>query len=437
MHADARAPNKHALKGEIRRLQEEGAKHDVVCELNAAAEEVLARQGETPTPKRSPKARLVRASEVTARRVEWLWPGRIPFGMLTLLDGDPGLGKSTLTLDLVARVTTGDMMPDGGPWVNGGRGRNAIVLMLEDSIDVTIRPRLEAAKADLERVLVMTGVREVEDQPDTERPPVIPVDLAVLREVILEHEACLVVIDPLMAYLGGDTDSHKDQDIRRALTPMARLAEDTGAAIIIVRHLRKTGGPALYRGGGSIGIMGSARTALYLAPDPSDPEARVLAVSKSNIAPIAPTLRWRHVKVAVPTPTGDAIVSRAQWEGVAEGVTADMLANHAPDSPGKGDDDAEPKPGQVDLAADALRAMLAEGPVPGAKAEREIVAELECSDRTVRRACKKLGVVKTPHHGKNGRVAGWEWALPDWPGGQVATPDLRQRAAGQVESESD
>lgn len=376
---------------------------DIECELNEAAVLTIAK-AQTQEPPRS-RARLVRASEVTPRKADWLWQGRIPFGMVTLVDGDPGLGKSTLTLDLVARVTRGDVMPDGGPWVNGGNPCNAIVLMLEDALDVTIRPRLDAAKADPERVFVMTGVRDNDADADTERPPILPADVAMLREAIIEHQARVVIIDPLMAYLGTNTDSHKDQDIRRALTPLARIAEDTNAAIIIVRHLRKSGGPALYRGGGSIGIMGAARTALFLARDPADPNARILAVSKSNIAKdTTPALRWRLVD----TDTG---VARAQWEGVAEGITADQLANVPVEAskPARDEDDA----GQKEKAAiKALRALLADGPVAAKTALDSVMDDTGCSKATVRRARDVIGVIKSAVKVK-GRVTGWTWTLPD------------------------
>lgn len=401
--------------GEVKRAEPE-----VEAEFNGAAERVFeraeretrgAKPGAAQAQKAVPRAMLVRASEVTPRRVDWLWPGRIPFGMVTLLDGDPGLGKSTLTLDIVARVTRGDPMPDGGPW---GTPRNAIVVMLEDAVDVTIRPRLDAANADTSRVFILTGVRADAEDPDSERPPVLPIDVGVLRDAVLEHGAKIVVIDPLMAYLGGDTDSHKDQDIRRALTPLARLAEDTGCAIVIVRHLRKSGGPALYRGGGSIGIMGSARVALFLARDPADADARILASSKCNIAKdTIPALRWRLVD----TESG---VARAQWEGAADGITADMLAN--PSVPSGGESPAEDAaPGQVDRAVDALREMLADGAVSAKVAEREVMAELECSQRTVRRATNKLRVHKAKVTDAHGRVTGWTWALPTWPGGHADT----------------
>lgn len=351
------------------------------------------------------KARTVCLADVAPERVEWLWQDRIPFGMLTLLDGDPGLGKSTLTLDLVARVSRGDAMPESAPSASGREPFNAIVLMLEDALAHTIRPRLDAAGADVARVFAMTGILETPTDPDSERPPVLPVDIGSLRCTIQTHKARLVIIDPLMAYLGADTDSHKDQDIRRALTPLARLAEETGAAIIIVRHLRKSPGPAKYRGGGSIGITASARVGLLLAEDPADKEARILAVFKSNIAKVPPALRWR------PVTSGE--VAKAQWEGVAEGVTADQLSNVGQATRGGKSKEGRSRP--VDLATEALKSLLADGPVMATEAEHDVIESSGCGARTVRRAFKRLGGNSSPQHDDRGRVVGWQWSLPTEP----------------------
>lgn len=388
---------------------------EVVCELNDAAREVFERMHEQATsppesepqpaaPDRTPRARVVCLADITPERVDWLWEGFIPFGQLTILDGEPGLGKSTLTLDLIARLTRGDVMPNGGPWTTP---TSAIVLMLEDHLAQTIRPRLDAAKADVTRVFALEGIG-IPDEPDSERQPTLPVDIGHLRDEIIARQARIVVIDPIMAYLGSDIDSHRDQDVRRVTTPLARLAAETGAAIIIVRHLRKSGGSAISRGGGSIGLIGAARLGLLLGRDPEDADARVLAVSKSNIGKVPPALRWRLVDA-------DNGVAYAQWEGIAEGITADQLADV---NAGQADEAPEDKQTQMDAAEAALRRTLADGPVSARVAESEVVAEVGCSKRTVRRACESLGVVKAASKATGGKVTGWTWALPVDQGGQ-------------------
>lgn|GEM_PF-3456641 len=221
---------------------------------------------------------IVRLADVEpGRAVEWLWRGHVPRGTVTIFEGDPGLGKSALTCDLAARVSTGAPMPDGTPGVVGG----AVILSAEDSLRDVIRPRLEAAGADLERVVALAAIRTAEG----ERLPELPLDLGALERAIVESSAVLVVIDPLMAYLGVEVNSWRDQDVRRALAPLAALAERAGCAVVIIRHLNKgAGGSAIYRGGGSIGIVGAARAAFVVAKDPDDATARVLAPVKCNLA---------------------------------------------------------------------------------------------------------------------------------------------------------
>jgi hypothetical protein len=167
------------------------------------------------TGTRASRAEIVNLAEVTPERVAWLWPGRIAIGKLTALVGDPGLGKSTLALDLAARVSTGAPMPDDSPGVAGG----VVILSAEDGLADTIRPRLGAAGADLSRVVALTGAR---DSRGALRFPSLD-DLPAIGEAIARLDARLLVIDPLMALLPGRADSHRDQDVRSVLAPLAQL----------------------------------------------------------------------------------------------------------------------------------------------------------------------------------------------------------------------
>ena len=169
-------------------------------------------------PKHSSTDSHVRSmSGVHARPVEWLWPGWIPLGKLTVLDGDPGVGKSTLLLDLAARLSRDGVMPDGARGPLGA----ALVLSAEDGEEDTIRPRLAAAGAVLERICTLPAVR---DEDGETRPPEIPLDLPVIDAAVRQFGARLLVIDPLMAYLTG-ADASVDQEVRRALFKLSRLAE--------------------------------------------------------------------------------------------------------------------------------------------------------------------------------------------------------------------
>ncbi len=173
-------------------------------------------------------------SEVETERVSWLWSGWLALGKLSVVDGDPGLGKSATVLDIAARVSTGSEFPDGSRNEAGPGG--VVVISAEDALSDTIKPRLEAAGADLERI---TSLAMLPDGSGHERLLSIPEDLVHLEAEIQRMEAKLVVVDPLVAFFSKKVDSHKDQDVRRALAPLATVADRTGAAVQLVRHLSK------------------------------------------------------------------------------------------------------------------------------------------------------------------------------------------------------
>jgi hypothetical protein len=369
--------------------------HDAAREYDRQwAEKMRPENWEPPDPADPYLAGVVRVSGVEAERIVWEWDGRLPLGKLVILDGDPGLGKSNLTLDWAARVTTGTPWPDGTlPAMRGG----VVLLTAEDGIGDTIRPRLAAAGADLKRVVVIDSVPSFDEHgtPGPRRPPVLPDDLATLARVVRDELAVLVVVDPLMAFLAGRVDSHRDQDVRAALMPLARLAAETFSCVVAIRHLNKNGGThAVYRGGGSIGIIGAARVGLLVGAHPNEPDQRVLSVVKCNLAPEAASLGFRLV------PDDLHGCSRVAWEG-AVSITADQLL-------------ALPEDGEerskVDEAAAFLRAYLAGGAVA---AQDVFKAARQCgiADKTLNRAKKVAGVesVKSASFGSGA----WVWRLQD------------------------
>lgn len=279
-------------------------------------------------------------SEVQPERVSWLWPGRIPLGKLCLIDGDPGTGKSGLTGDIAARVSAGLPLPDGHSCEAGG----VVLLNAEDGLSDTIRPRLDAAGADTSRVLSLATTLDSEGH---ERMLSIPEDLSLIERGIWRVGAKLVIVDPLMAFLSGETNAHKDQDTRKALAPLAALAERTGVAVVVVRHLNKaTGTNVLYRGGGSIGIIGAARSALLVAKDPEDENRRVLAPMKSNLAQPAPSLAFTLEE------TSNGAV-RVTWQGDTDLDAVKLLATSA----GREEGEA------FSEATEFLRELLRDGPI--------------------------------------------------------------------------
>jgi hypothetical protein len=270
-------------------------------------------------PEAVPAPVLVGMDSVQAKPVEWLWELWIPRGCVTVLDGDPGLGKSALALDLAARVSRGWAMPprSGAETVEAGPSGGVLLLSAEDDLARTIRPRLDAAGADARRIDVLEAVRDGEE----DRPPVLPWDLGLVEQYIRDKGIVLVVVDPLLAYLDSAINSHHDQEVRRCLHRLKLLAERTGVAIFVIRHLNKeTGGPALYRGGGSIGIIGAARSALLVGRDPSHPDTRVLAMNKSNLGPTPASLTY-----GLEAAGG---VARIAW-GEETTLTADDILGHA------------------------------------------------------------------------------------------------------------
>jgi putative DNA primase/helicase len=309
------------------------------------------------------------ASEVKQRRVEWLWFGRIPLGKVTVLDGDPGLGKSAVTLDIAAQVTRGAAMPDGTRGVSGG----VLVLNAEDDEGDTIVPRLAAMNADLTRVRILKTIPGA----DGERQPEIPGDLAAIEPAARSVDARFIIVDPIMAFLPGEKNSWKDQDVRRALAPLAALAERLGAAVVIVRHLNKDSaeGNPLYRGGGSIGIVGAARSGLLVATDPDDEtgESRIIASTKSNLGRLPPSLRY------VIEPRGESIGIR--WCGESQHRAASLLA--APDN--------KEERTEVEDAAEFLRSTLDDGPLVAKEIFRKAKAD-GFSEKTIKRAKARAGI---------------------------------------------
>ena len=267
-----------------------------------------------------PVAVVRRLSDVKAEPVRWLWPGRIAAGKLTVLAGHPGLGKSFLTVDLAARVTTGAAWPDGSGDAPAG---SVLMLNVEDEAADTIRPRLEAAGGDPSRVVILDGVKDA-DGP--ERGFTLS-DASSLGDAVDELKDCrLVVIDPISAYMGR-TDSHKDADVRGVLAPLQVLAARRGVAVVVVAHLNKGGGGgAMSRVTGSGAFVAAARAAWAVSADPDaddDPDSksrRLLLPLKNNIAPDAGGLAFRVISLTT-DPRGPA---RVDWERGA--VTADASA---------------------------------------------------------------------------------------------------------------
>lgn len=329
--------------------------------------------------------------------VSWLWPGRLPAGKLVVIDGDPSSAKSTLTLDLAARVSTGRPWPDQTPCPQG----SVLLLSAEDGVDDTIVPRLLAAGADMSRVKPLVRV-EVTDEEGRSRMtlPSLPRDIGIILDLVRQYGIRLVVIDVLMAYLSGRVDAHRDQDVRGVLHELAQLAEVTGATIVLIRHLNKgSGGNPLYRGGGSIGIVGAARSAFLIARDPDDRERIVMVPTKSNLAAMPPALAFRLESVP------EYGVARVRWETEPVDFTADRLLS-GPSS----DEDRE----EADEAVAWLKAYLEDqGGSASAKDVFKAARADGIQDRRLKRARVRAGVISERKGFQGGSIWSIKESLPE------------------------
>ena len=331
---------------------------------------------------------FIRMSDHVPTPRQWLWPGRIPMGCLTLLDGDPGTNKSTLIYEIAARVTMGRAM-FGSDETHAPA--NVVLLQAEDTLDY-IYNRLTACGANLDRVLTY----------DRQGPLIVlPRDVQRIETLIREQQVRFLAIDPLMNFLTGSANNY--QAVQRSLGPLVAMAEHTGVAVVLARHLNQSGGSnPLYRGLGSIGVMGAVRSGLLLAVDPADAARRVLAQTKTNLGAISESLSLR------PVDRGEGVA--IEWLGTSPHSAQALL-------------EAAGGRSRLDLddAMYFLFAMLAEREV--LQSEVQAAARQEgIAPRTLRRAREALGVVsRRDGFGRGGRHY---WRLPE---DDVTYAQLRER----------
>jgi hypothetical protein len=309
---------------------------------------------------------------------EFLWNPYIPLGQVTLIEGDPGLGKSWLTMDIAACISTGDPLP-GQKKLRQGR---ILLLSAEDDPSITLRPRLDASCGDPSQVFCATE-HFTFDEAGLQR----------LRSNVRKHRPLLVIIDPIVAYIGSDVDMHRANETRPLFKELANIAEKYNCAIVVVRHLRKAGGDnASYLGLGSIDIIASVRSTILVAKDLDDPtNVRCLIHHKANISAKGKTLLYRIV------PTKKRPGSELIWAGEAEYDIEEYMKQRNKD-PGAPDDKRQ-------IAVGLLTKLLENGPKPAAEIEATM-ATASVSGRTLKRAKRELGVTSE----KSGDR--WIWRLP-------------------------
>lgn len=331
-----------------------------------------------------PCAVVRRLSDVQAKPIRWLWPGRLARGKVSMIAGHPGLGKSQLTAALAAVVTTGGAWPVDRTACERG---SVLLLNAEDDAADTIRPRLEAAGADLTCCEIVDAVVDgySPDGSTSTRGFSLKSDLKVLDALLEQRpDAALVVIDPITAYLSG-VDSHVNADVRAVLAPLGELAAKHGVAIVCVSHLNKGGpsrgaaGEAQLRVSGSLAFVAAARAAFIVVRDQDEPSRRLFLPAKNNIGKDESGLAFR-----VESHVLDSRIetSRVMWEPALVAISADEAMAPPPD-----DDDRS----MTDEAVELLHALLESGRM----LSREVKAkakEAGITDKALRNARSRLNV---------------------------------------------
>ena len=345
-------------------------------------------------PDQSPigKPRIVMMDTVAPRPIRWVWQGRIAIGKYTHICGDPGLGKSLMIADLAARITQGLPWPDGTDPCEPG---SVVVLTAEDSLDDTLRPRLDAAGADASKVAAIVGVQwyDTETAEETVKSFNLVEDLSALEQTITSLEDCRAAfIDPISAYLKG-TDSHRNSDVRAVLAPVAEMAERLGVAIVGIDHLNKAGsGPAMYRSMGSLAFVAAARCVWGVVRDKQDRQRRLFLPVKNNLAPDTTGLSYAVVErdgVPVLAWSADPVVT-----DVDEAMSSDR----------------DEESGERAAIVEWLKVVLANGAIQSDEMEK-LAKAAGHAWRTVKKHKKAAGVES--YHEGFGKGSTWWWKLKE------------------------
>lgn len=341
---------------------------------------------------------------VKGENVSYLWHLRIPQSKLTILSGDPGVGKTFVVLDVIARITTGRGFEDGAPNAFNGDPRNVLWVSAEDDDDDTVVPRLLKMGADTSRVdslgVVVEDVKSrweskgKKEQPTSEtRESTLDLDrhLQMLDRWLTEHPlVVLVVLDPIAAFFGSKIDTHRNSDIRRVLTPLKILAAKHKVAIVGINHLNKGGADsnAIYRNMGSLGLVAAARSSWMVSRDPKQPGRRLLTWVKGNLGP---------------EDVGGLAFTLDSERGVLwEKGKVDQTADDALRSLTNDNEPVRRAPALSDVK-DYLQAALKDGPILSSKLTADCKAMGFCT-ATVSKARQELGIEWKRIGGRNGQV---------------------------------
>ena len=306
-------------------------------------------------PSKPETVKIIRMSDVELTPVEWLWKPYLPFGKLSVLQGNPGEGKTYFAMHLAAACTNGKLLPN----MERMEPFNVIYQTAEDGLGDTVKPRLIEAGADLDRVLVIDD-SDVQLTLSDER----------IEKAIIENNARLVIIDPIQAYLGADVDMNRANEVRPIFMRLGQVAQRTGCAILLIGHLNKAAGmQSLQRGLGSIDIAAAVRSVLFIGKLKHDPTMRILTHEKSSLAPPGASLAFS---------LGDE--GGFRWVGEYDITADEMLSGIEPQRETK-----------TQQAKDLICTLLAGGKQALSEDIDKAALERGIPGRTVRDAKRELG----------------------------------------------
>ena len=328
--------------------------------------------------KQNVELKLIHMGDVVSKEVEWLWYPYIPYGKITIIEGDPGEGKTTLVLKLAAALSRGLPLPcdDDKEY----EPIHIIYQTAEDGIEDTIKPRLEKAGADCSMIRVI-------DETDKE----LSMTDDRLEQAIIETKARLIILDPIQAYIGATVDMHRANEIRPVLKHLGIIAEKHNCAIILIGHMNKaSGSKSTYRGLGSIDIQATARSVLLVARLRDKPNIRIMAHDKSSLAPAGDAIGFEMTE-------DNGMVCIGPYD-----ITIDELLSG---NEGRGKK-------KLDIAENFIKEYFGSNKVIPSNEIMMEAAKRSIKRNTLLSAKKKLGITSDKEKAEDGTIY-WTWVMPE------------------------
>lgn len=328
--------------------------------------------------KQNVELKLIHMEDVVSNEVEWLWYPYIPYGKITIIEGDPGEGKTTLVLKLAAALSRGlPLLCDDDKEYEP---IHIIYQTAEDGIEDTIKPRLEKAGADCSMIRVI-------DETDKE----LSMTDDRLEQAIIETGARLIILDPIQAYIGATVDMHRANEIRPVLKHLGIIAEKHNCAIILIGHMNKaSGSKSTYRGLGSIDIQATARSVLLVARLRDKPNIRIMAHDKSSLAPAGDAIGFEMTE-------DNGMVCIGPYD-----ITIDELLSG---NEGRGKK-------KLDIAENFIKEYFGSNKVIPSNEIMMEAAKRSIKRNTLLSAKKKLGIISDKEKAEDGTIY-WTWVMPE------------------------